>query len=140
MKRASSVGISLLMASSAVAAQEVKKTDYLSKFEYTKYVAANRKTMIGFAYMLNPDCSSMGPIDIKITNQPQHGTIELSDEQFYSNYAQDNLRSKCNASKVPGTAVYYKSNDGFTGTDALDAVALLPGGYAQEIHYSVNVR
>lgn len=137
-------GLALAVMLSPVAAQDnpvqVRKSDSLSKFEYDKYVAAGKKTLLGFSYAINPDCTSAGPIDFKVTIQPTHGTIEIVDGKAYPNFPPENARAKCNAERAAGILFYYKPADGYTGADAFDVSSLMPGGFMQEAHYNVHVR
>jgi hypothetical protein len=142
MKPQFAIGILAFGLLSSAAAQDVpvKKADALSKFEYTKYVASGRKTLLGFSYALNPDCSSLGQVDLKVSIQPEHGTVEVVEGQYYPNYEPTNPRAHCNGEKITGMVLYYRSNAGYTGIDHFDASSLMPTGVLQEAHFNVNVR
>jgi hypothetical protein len=43
---------------------------------FTRVVASGAKQRIGFFVSLNPDCSATGDINVRITKQPEHGTVE----------------------------------------------------------------
>jgi hypothetical protein len=48
----------------------------LDKKQFTRIVASGTKQRIGFFYSLNPDCTAIGSVDIRVTKQPEHGSTE----------------------------------------------------------------
>jgi hypothetical protein len=106
----------------------------------TRVVASGAKLRVGFWRAVNPDCSSMGAVTIRITKQPEHGKVEIAAASEYASYPKENIRSRCNHHRVKGTLATYKSAEKYTGDDEFDLLVLLPGGFAQEIHYNISVR
>jgi hypothetical protein len=112
----------------------------LEKKQFTRVVASGAKVRIGFYYWLNPDCTAMGDVKIRVNKQPEHGSVEITTTTNFPNYPKDNIRYKCNQHKVKGVQVNYKSAEKYVGDDAFDLLVLFSGGFAWEVHYDVSVR
>jgi hypothetical protein len=106
----------------------------------TRIVASGAKQRVDFYASLNPDCSATGDVHVRVTKQPEHGTVETVATTDYVHYPKENIRSKCNQHKVKGTLVNYKAAEKYTGSDEFDLLLLFPGGVAWEIHYNISVR
>jgi hypothetical protein len=98
------------------------------------------KQQIGFYASLNPDCSAAGDVNVRVTKQPEHGTVETVARTDYVHYAKENIRSKCNQHRVKGALVNYKAAEKYTGNDEFDLLILYPTGFARELHYDISVR
>ena len=107
---------------------------------YTRIVASGAKLRIGLYTSLNPDCSATGDINVRVTKQPEHGSVETTTATLFPGYPKENIRSKCNDHKVRGKQVDYKSAEKYVGDDTLDLLVLFPGGFAWEVHYDISVR
>jgi hypothetical protein len=107
---------------------------------FTRVVASGAKQRIGFYTALNPDCSASGDVNVRVTKQPEHGTVETTATTLFPGYPKENIRSKCNQHKVKGTLVNYKAAEKYTGNDEFDLLVLFPGGYAWEHHFDMRVR
>src|SRR5262249_32548874 len=107
---------------------------------FTRFVASGAKQRIGFYASLNPDCSATGDVNVRISKQPEHGTVETVATTDYTYYPKENIRSKCNQHKVKGTLVNYKAAEKYTGNDEFDLLILLPNGLAWEHHFDMRVR
>jgi hypothetical protein len=106
----------------------------------TRVIASGAKQRIGFYASLNPDCTATGDINVRVTKQPEHGTVETIATTDYIHYPKENIRSKCNQHKVKGTLVNYKAAEKYTGNDEFDLLVLYPRGVASELHYNISVR
>ena len=102
--------------------------------------ASGAKHRIGFYVDLNPDCSAVGDIKVRVTKQPEHGTVETVAATDYVRFPKENIRSKCNLQKVKGTLVNYKTAEKYTGKDEFDLLILYPGGFARKLHFDIIVR
>ena len=87
-----------------------------------------------------PDCSASGDINIRITKQPEHGTAETAAATSFPNFERENIRYRCNQHEVRGQQLDYKSAEKYVGSDTLELLVLLPGGFAQEVHINIDVR
>jgi hypothetical protein len=107
---------------------------------FTRVVASGTKHRIGFYTSLNPDCSATGDVNVRVTKQPEHGTVEIVTRTEYPYYSKENIRSKCNQHKVKGMLVNYKTAEKYTGKDEFDLLILYPEGFARELHFDISVR
>jgi hypothetical protein len=107
--------------------------DGLEKHTLTRVIASGKKERIGFFNALDPDCTSRGDVNIRVTKQPEHGTIETAPATLFPNYAKEQIRYKCNQHKVKGVQVNYKSAEKYVGDEAFDLLILFPGGFAWEV-------
>ena len=121
--------------SSSAFAQEGLETKQL-----TRVVPSGTNQRIGFFHAVHPDCTASGNVDIRVTKQPEHGTVETTTTTLFPNYPKENIRSKCNQHKVKGVQVNYKSAAKYVGDDAFDLLVLFPSGFAWEVHYDISVR
>ena len=113
----------------------------LDKKQFTRTVASSKNQRIGFFTYLTPECVSGGEVlDVRITKQPEHGTAETTTATNFPNYPKETIRFKCNAHKVPGVQINYKSAEKYVGSDELELLVLFPGGTAWEVHYDISVR
>ena len=111
----------------------------LQKMDWTRVVASGTDQRIGFFYAINPDCSASGDINIRITKQPEHGTAETLAATSFPNFERENIRYRCNQHEVPGQQLNYKSAEKYIGSDTLELLVLLPGGFSQEVHINIDV-
>jgi hypothetical protein len=107
---------------------------------FARFVASGAKQRMGFYAAFNPDCTASGDVNVRVTKQPEHGTVETVATTGYTHYSKENIRSKCNQHKVKGTLVHYKAAEKYTGNDEFDLLILLPGGLAWEHHFDISVR
>ena len=112
----------------------------LQKMNWTRIVASGTNQRIGFFYAVNPDCSASDDVNIRVTKQPEHGAAETAAATDFPNFERENIRYRCNRHKVRGQRVNYKSAEKYIGSDTLELLALLPGGFAREVHINIDVR
>jgi hypothetical protein len=112
----------------------------LDKKQFTRVVGSGKKERFGFYTSLQPDCTSRGNADIRVTKQPEHGSTEITPAINLPTYPKEHARYKCNEHKVKGVEVNYKSAEKYVGDDAFDLLVLFPGGFAWEVHYDISVR
>jgi hypothetical protein len=126
--------------SSSAFAEEQPRQEGLQKKQLTRVVASGAKVRINFYGSLNPDCTTRGDVDVRVTKQPEHGTVEITAATNFPGYPKERDRYKCNQHKVKGMQVIYKSAEKYTGNDEFDLLILFPTGFAWEHHFDVNVR
>ena len=102
-----------------------------------RVVASGITQRIDFYAALNPDCSAIGDVNVRVTKQPEHGTVESLPATDYPQ--KENIRSKCNDHKVRGLQVNYKSAEKYVGSDELELLVLFPG-FAWKVRYNIDVR
>ena len=114
--------------------------DGLQTETFSRFIAAGAKQRMGFYVDINPDCSAVGDINVRVTKQPEHGTVETTTSTDYVHFSKENIRSKCNQHKVKGMQVNYKAAEKYTGKDEFDLLILYPDGLAREHHFDISVR
>jgi caspase domain-containing protein len=110
------------------------------KREFNRVVGFGKSQRIGFYTWLNPDCTVMGDTEIRITKQPEHGSVETKPATNFPGYPKEHVLAKCNEHRVRGMQVNYKSAEKYVGSDAVELLALFPSGFAWEVHYDISVR
>ena len=61
--------------SSSAFAQEKSPEQMLEKQQLARVVTSGTNQRIGFFYAVNPDCSASGDVNVRVTKQPEHGTV-----------------------------------------------------------------
>ena len=112
----------------------------LEQKQFNRVVGSGKNQLVGFYTSLNPDCTSRGDTDIRITKQPEHGSVETKPATNFPSYPKEHVRAKCNEHKVRGVQVNYKSAEKYIGSDEFELLALFPSGFAWEVHYGISVR
>ena len=128
-----------LLLSSAFA-EEQPRQEGLQKKQFTRVVASGAKVRINFYGSLNPDCTTRGDVNVRVTKQPEHGTPEITAAMNFPGYSKESDRYKCNQQRARGMQISYKSAEKYVGDDAFDLLVLFPSGNAWEVHYDVSVR
>jgi len=111
----------------------------VQKMELTRVVASGTNQRIYFFYAVHPDCSA-SDINIRVTKQPEHGTVETAAATDFPNFGRENIRYRCNQHKVRGQQVNYKSAEKYIGSDTFELLVLFPGGFTREVHLNIDVR
>jgi hypothetical protein len=128
-----------LVATSAAFAQDATD-EGLTRTNVTRYVQAGKAQSVWNLGGVRADCSPWELPDAKTTTAPQHGTVEIVPADLVVDYPKESASAKCNGRKVRGLHINYKSAAGYTGDDEFEAFVLWEGGYAQELHFKINVR
>jgi hypothetical protein len=111
----------------------------VQKMELSRVVASGTNQRIYFFYVVHPDCSA-SDINIRVTKQPEHGTVETAAATDFPNFGRENIRYRCNQHKVRGQQVNYKSAEKYVGSDKFELLVLFPGGFTREVHLDIDVR
>jgi len=114
-------------------------TEGVQKYQFTRIISSGTNQRIEFITALNPDCTSSGDVNVRVTTQPEHGKVEIMSTSHFPNYSKESNRYKCTQHKVKGVLVNYKAEK-YVGDDAFDLLVLYPGGFAREVHYDMSVR
>jgi hypothetical protein len=105
-----------------------------------KVAASGKPLILSQPSVLNPDCSSMGAITIKVVEGPEHGRVTSGRASVFPHFPPSNPRSQCNTRRVSGTSVTYVSQRGYQGTDRVVIDLISPtGAYAQHT-FNITVR
>lgn len=107
---------------------------------FTPVVPSGKNRQVGFFTALNPDCTSAGDIDARVTKQAQNGGVELEPGTGFAVFPEKNPRAACNTKQVQGIRIKYTSKDGYIGKDTFEVEFLTPGGADLTWKYSVTVK
>lgn len=105
-----------------------------------RFVPTAEKRMVSFVATLFPDCSSRGPIVARVLTAPEHGKIDATQGDSFSNFVQGSPLAACNNRKSPGLMISYESDPGYVGEDAAKLFLIFPDGSAGEWEYTFVVK
>jgi hypothetical protein len=134
MKYLTTLACALLVSLPAFAQEkwtQEEQTAGLKTYEFTRYVPARKQRALDHFVFLNPDCTLIEGTDIIITKPPEYGSAVLETREVFTNYAKDNVRSKCNEKKMRLPVLIYKAAAGHAGTDMLEGHGTLEGPVSQ---------
>jgi hypothetical protein len=57
---------------------------------FNRIVASGAKVRIGFFYAVNPDCTAMGNVTVRVAKQPEQGKVETVATTEYAHYSKEN--------------------------------------------------
>jgi hypothetical protein len=106
----------------------------------TYNVVAGHEVRVVWAYSLNPDCSSLGQVVVRVTQPPQHGRVTIRNSRSFPNFASSNSHSVCNTRRVPGVEGYYRPASGYAGPDSVSFDVIYPSGNYQQSTANIQVR
>lgn len=106
----------------------------------TRYAVTGRPLLIYNATTTNPDCTSIGHIEVRVVQAPQHGRFVVTRKRVYPNFSRSNPRSVCNRRGAPGVEVSYISARGYTGPDSGSIEVIWPQGNMRQQSVSIMVR
>jgi hypothetical protein len=108
--------------------------------ELTRVAIAEQKLQLDFIHYIWPDCKSVGPVTVRVLEQPQHGALSIEYGQAFTDFPADDKRAACNARESKGTLVFYQPNADYRGADSITVSALSESGHALTRHYSIDVK
>jgi hypothetical protein len=108
--------------------------------EFTRVATAEQKLQLDFIHYIWPDCKSVGPVTVRVLEQPQHGALSIEYGQAFTDFPADDKRAACNARESKGTLVFYQPNADYRGADSITVSALSESGHALTRHYSIDVK
>lgn len=105
-----------------------------------RVVPTGEARSIGFFAALFPDCSSQGPIVVRVLAPPKHGKVSFAQTDSFPRYAAGSPLAACNAKRVPGLKMVYEAEEGFEGLDTYRIFLINPDGTGFESEVRVSVR
>ena len=105
-----------------------------------RYVPSGGTVKLTFFCNINPDCSASGTPTIRITKQPEHGRVAVSQTRDFCHFPPSNPRNVCNTRRVQGVAVRYTAERGHTGYDSVGAEVFFPDGAMRSGTFNISVR
>jgi hypothetical protein len=103
-------------------------------------VPMNESRQVGSYYAIHEDCTSFGKTDVRITTQPQHGSVTVKYLTDYPRFADTNPRHICNTRKVPSTTLWYKPESNFTGSDYIAVDVIYADGHNTQGTVNIQVK
>jgi hypothetical protein len=108
--------------------------------ELTRVATAEHKLQLDFIHYIFADCKSVGPVTVRVLEQPQHGVLSIEYGQAFTDFPADDKRAACNARESKGTLVFYQPNADYRGADSITVNALSESGHALTRHYAIDVK
>jgi len=108
--------------------------------ELTRATTAEQKSRLDFLYDLQPDCSSAGKLEVRVLEQPQHGTLAIENGQAFTGFPQDDKRAGCNAHQSDGMLVFYQPGADYRGADSITLSVTSPVTGDLKRHYAIDVK
>ena len=105
-----------------------------------KIALAAERTNVWGIVDLNPDCSLVGSMTVKIRKEPRHGKVEIEDEMGFPAYLSSNPRFHCNKVQVPMSKIYYVAEDNYGGNDTIELEVFSSRGYSWKVFVNVTVK
>lgn len=108
--------------------------------DIAKAVPSGTTRQIDFFASLHPDCSPTGMPVVRLIDGPSKGLITTESGRDFLPFAKGNPRSRCNAHRVSGLKLLYRSADAFVGADRVRILILSGSGESREAIYTIQVR
>ena len=89
---------------------------------------------------INPDCTTNSQTIMRVSQPPQHGTVQIVRSRVFHNFPANNVRSACNNRRVTGLVAYYNPQRGYVGTDSFSLEYFTSTGGTGSRNITVNVR
>ncbi|GJE61352.1 hypothetical protein [Methylobacterium trifolii] len=109
-------------------------------FPLMRVVPKGEARTIAFYASLFPDCSSQGPVVIRVLDKPQHGKVTIAEGDSFTRYAPASPLAACNSRKVAGLKLVYEAEEGFEGLDSFRIFVINADGTGYESPVKVSVR
>ena len=134
----------LLCSASAQEIRQDEREDWqkhgLVKRELTRYIPTGKSRTLWFLVGAQSDCTPWALADVRITKEPEHGTVEFVPTEGTAQFAKDGPSAKCSGKKMRGQSVNYKASNGYSGSDEFELLVMWPTGQASEMRFNINVR
>jgi hypothetical protein len=108
--------------------------------EIARAAAAEQQARIGFLTNIDPDCTTTPFANVRIVEEPKHGQATLKQDTGFTNFPKENPSFECNKDRSEGTAVFYRSEAGYTGKDSMVVELLYAEGNESSLRYSIDVK
>jgi hypothetical protein len=117
-----------------------KSSSAVKPIELSRVVPTDQKRQIDFLSSINPDCSPVGSIVVRVTEQPHDGKVLVENGTGFTNYPFENQRYECNKRKSEGVLIFYEPHPAFAGADSIMLDVIFPSGAEMKRHYSIDVK
>ncbi len=107
--------------------------------EVRRAAVAGQRTRIAFLHDVARDCVALPFADIRIVEAPRHGEAAIEPGTGFPAYDRTSPRAHCNAQRIEGLALIYRSRDGHVGPDSV-AIDVVDGdGRVRRIRYAIDI-
>lgn len=110
-----------------------------TEFELRRSVFSGNEMRFAPLYYVNADCSSTPP-DFRVVKPPANGEITFQEVSAIVELRKDAQRAHCNGKPAQGIAMFYKSNEDFTGQDRITVDIDFKTGVIRRYLVIVDVR
>jgi hypothetical protein len=107
---------------------------------FFRVVPVGEMRTLAFLTSLFPDCSPQGPVVLRLTQKPAHGTVTFEETSSFPRYGANTPLSACNAKRAPGMRLNFEAAEGYEGLDAFKVLIIYPDGTATELDGRVSIR
>jgi hypothetical protein len=104
-----------------------------------KVIPSGKPLMLFSASSTNPDCTSLGTVELRVVQGPEHGRVSIRKAGVFPTFAASNPRSACNVRRVPGILATYVSQRGYVGDDLVVLEVFFPNGSAKRVTIAIRV-
>lgn len=111
-----------------------------AQFNLERTVPRGEARAIAFYSSLFPDCTSQGPVVIRLLSPPRHGQVTIEATQSFPQYIASSPLAECNTRKVPGQRIVYQGEEGYEGLDSFRILVINADGSGYESEIKVSVR
>ena len=109
-------------------------------FNLERVVPRGEARAIAFYSSLVPDCTSQGPVVIRLLAPPRHGKVAIEAAQSFPQDVSSSSLAECNTRKVPGQRIVYEGEAGYEGLDSFRILVINADGTGYESEVKVSVR
>ncbi|UFZ02906.1 hypothetical protein LQG66_27140 [Bradyrhizobium ontarionense] len=104
-----------------------------------KVIPSGKPLLLFSASSTNPDCTSLGTVELRVVQGPEHGRVSIRRGGVFPTFAAGNPRSACNTRRVPGIMATYVSQRGYAGDDLVVLEVFFPNGSAKRVTIAIRV-
>ena len=105
----------------------------------SRTVHADATSSLGTFFAVNPDCTSRGPPQVRLTALPAHGTVAVAPRDAHPAFPPGSPYAACNGATVSATGVAYTPALGYAGLDAVEIDKVTPDGRHESIRITLTV-
>jgi hypothetical protein len=108
------------------------------RHDYSHKVAVGgERTRTGNSWNLNSDCTAKTVPNVRVTQKPQHGKVEIIREPLFPSSTGD--YKKCSSVKVLGVVGYYTAAPSYVGQDSFTVRDSFGDGRVEDTTVTINV-
>ena len=106
---------------------------------HTKHTTPGKTVQLSFYRHLNPDCSPIDGLVVRVSKEPENGRAKVSNVREFPHFHSNDVRHACNKRRVSGKVVSYTSKRGFTGQDWVNVEVITGTGNRGVERFAINV-